>query len=131
MTADDHDVLVTMGQNMASLNGYTPAQSSDWYITDGNIIDWMYGAHHIFPFLFELYPPSGAEGGFYPPDEVIPAETARNREAFLYFLELADCPYRAIGEEAQYCPNNPPDEPSSPSPAHNAKNRSLSQQSAR
>jgi carboxypeptidase T len=125
MTADDHNVFVTMGQSMAALNGYAPMQSSDFYITDGDIKDWMYGVHGIFSYIFELYPDTSGQDGFYPPDEVIPAETARNREAILYFLELADCPYRAIGKEAEYCPNDPPDKPSSPSPAHGASNQSV------
>ena len=33
----------TLGQQMAATNGYTPEQSSDLYITDGTIIDWMWG----------------------------------------------------------------------------------------
>ena len=50
-----------------------------------------------------MYPRDVGQGGFYPPDEVIPAQTARNRGAILYLLEQAACPYRAIGQEAQYC----------------------------
>ncbi len=50
-----------------------------------------------------MYPKTSAGGGFYPPDEVIPAETARNRSAILYLLDKAGCPYSAIGKDAQYC----------------------------
>jgi hypothetical protein len=118
MTVDDHDVFVAMGQNMASLNGYRAMQSSDGYITDGSIADWMYGVHRIFSYVFELYPRSSSQGGHYPGDEIIPTETARNREAFLYLLELADCPYRAIGKEAEYCSGGPLPTPSpTPTPA--------------
>jgi Zinc carboxypeptidase len=99
---DDHDVFATLGQAMASLNGYTPQQSSDLYITDGTIDDWLYGVHRIFSFTFELYPASDSPG-FYPPDEAIPAQTARNREAILYLLERSDCPYAVIGKQAEYC----------------------------
>jgi carboxypeptidase T len=102
MTLDDHDVLVTMGQDMALLSGYGAEQSADWYIVDGTFIDWMYGVHGVFSFGFELYPRTG-HGGFYPSDAVIPDQTARNRDAILYLLELADCPYRAIGKESEYC----------------------------
>ena len=56
----------------------------------------------IFAYTFEMYP-TDSNPGFYPPDEVIAAQTARNREAVLRLLEIADCPYRAIGKEAQYC----------------------------
>ena len=41
---------------MAARNGYTPMQSSDLYVTDGDQIDWMYGRHRIFSFTWELYP---------------------------------------------------------------------------
>ncbi len=103
MTLDDHDVLVAMGQAMAATNGYTPEQASDLYITDGTINDWLYGVHRILNYTFEMYPKTSAQGGFYPPDEVIPAETARNRDAILYLLEQADCAYDVIGKGAQYC----------------------------
>ena len=42
-------------------------------------------------------------GGFYPPDEQIAPQTQRNRAAFLMLSEYADCVYRAIGKESQYC----------------------------
>ncbi|HSG39345.1 MAG TPA: M14 family zinc carboxypeptidase, partial [Thermoanaerobaculia bacterium] len=103
MTQDDHDTFVSMGQTMAGTNGYTPQQASELYITDGGIRDWLYGAHHIFSFTFEMYPVTSAQGGFYPPDEVIPAQTARNRAAVLYLLEQAGCPYAVIGKQALYC----------------------------
>ena len=111
MTQDDHDALVAMGQAMAATNGYTPEQASDLYIADGTIKDWLYGAHRIFTYTFEMYPVTSGQGGFYPPDEVIPAETARNRAAVLYLLEQAACPYAVIGKQAEYC-EAPPGAPS-------------------
>ena len=83
---------------MAATNGYTPEQASDLYITDGTIDDWLWGEHRIFGYTFEMYPRSSSPG-FYPPDEVIAAQTTRNREAVLLLLEYADCPYRVIGKE--------------------------------
>ncbi len=106
MTQDDHDAHVVMGQAMAATNGYTPEQASDLYITDGTINDWMYGIHRIFTYTFEMYPVSSSPG-FYPPDEAIPAETARNRAAVLYLLDNAACPYAVIGKQAQYCESVP------------------------
>lgn len=102
MTADDHNVFVAMGQSMATTNGYTPEQSSDLYITDGDLTDWAYGTHKIFAYTFEMYPTSSSPG-FYPPDEQIGPQTSRNREAILYIAEQADCPYRSIGKESTYC----------------------------
>ncbi|TDC21986.1 zinc carboxypeptidase [Micromonospora sp. 15K316] len=103
MTADQYNTFATIGQQMAATNGYTPEQSSDLYIADGTSIDWMWAAHGIWAYTFEMYPGSAGGGGFYPPDEVIPAQTSRNREAVLMLSEYADCPYRAIGKQAQYC----------------------------
>lgn len=103
MTQDDHDVFVAMGQAMAATNGYTPMQGSDLYVADGGVDDWLYGAHKVFAYTFEMYPVSTSGGGFYPPDEVIAAQTARNRAAILYLIEKADCPYAVIGKQAQYC----------------------------
>ncbi|MEU8250417.1 M14 family zinc carboxypeptidase [Nonomuraea sp. NPDC048916] len=108
LTQDDRDAHATLGQNMASTNGYTPEQASDLYITDGTIDDWLWGVYKIFSFTFEMYP-VGSSPGFYPPDEQIVPQTTRNREAVLRFLEYSDCVYRIIGKEPQYCgTGNPP-----------------------
>jgi carboxypeptidase T len=102
LTLDDRNALATLGRQMAATNGYTPEQASDLYIADGTIDDWAWGAHHIFDYTFEMYPRTSSPG-FYPPDEVIPTQTSRNREAVLILLEAADCPYKVIGKQAQYC----------------------------
>ncbi|WP_109002885.1 M14 family metallopeptidase [Streptomyces rishiriensis] len=103
MTADDNAAFKAVGQKMAASNGYTAEQSSDLYITDGSIDDYLWGTQKIFSYTFEMYPTSGAGGGFYPPDEVIERETSRNRDAVLQLLENADCMYRSIGKQSQYC----------------------------
>ncbi|GIW19725.1 MAG: hypothetical protein KatS3mg065_0021 [Chloroflexota bacterium] len=95
----DQRTYVAMARAMARTNGYRPMQSSDLYITDGDQIDWMYARHRIFSFTFELYPTEqvSSHADHEPPDEVIVRETTRNRAALLYLIDLADCPYRAIG----------------------------------
>ncbi|MFI8182589.1 M14 family metallopeptidase [Actinacidiphila glaucinigra] len=103
MTADQYNTFATFGRTMAATNGYTPEQSSDLYITDGSIIDWLWANQGVWAYTFEMYPGPNGSSGFYPPDEVIPAQTGRNREAVLLLLENADCMYRAIGKQAQYC----------------------------
>ncbi|MFJ5549583.1 M14 family metallopeptidase [Streptomyces sp. NPDC093225] len=103
LTADDQKAFATIGRKMAASNGYTPEQSSDLYITDGSIDDYLWGAQKIFAYTFEMYPTSSWDGGFYPPDEVIERETSRNRDAVLQLLENADCMYRSIGKESTYC----------------------------
>ncbi len=105
MTVEDHSTFVAMGKAMASLNHYKAEQSSDLYITDGDEIDWMYGVHRIFSFTWELYPPetSTVWGDHYPADENIAPQTARNRGALLYLIDVGGCPYRAIGKETTHC----------------------------
>ena len=106
---DERDTFATLGASMAQASGYTPQQGSDLYITDGAIDDWLWGAEGVFEYTVEMYPATGGAAGFYPGDEVIAAQTSRNREAVLRLLEAADCPYRVIGKDAQYCP--PPRRP--------------------
>jgi hypothetical protein len=88
-----------MAKAMAATNGYKPEQASDLYISSGTSRDWLYGRYRIFSFTFELSPNTAA----YPSDESIPTETGRNRKAVLYLIDLADCPYRAIGKELRTC----------------------------
>ena len=102
MTQDERDTFATLGTRMANLNGYTPEQASDLYITDGSIGDWQWGVHKIWAYTFEMFPRTTSPG-FYPPDENIPAQTSRNRSAVLLLLENSDCPQRVIGKELQYC----------------------------
>ncbi|GLZ43308.1 M14 family metallopeptidase [Actinokineospora sp. NBRC 105648] len=106
LTTDDQKVFSTIGKAMAAKNNYTPEQSSDLYITDGSIDDWLWGVHKIYGYTFEMYPTGAGGGGFYPPDEVISRETSRNKEAVFYLLDYADCPKRSIG---QTCGTVPPD----------------------
>ncbi|HMJ80228.1 MAG TPA: M14 family zinc carboxypeptidase, partial [Candidatus Dormibacteraeota bacterium] len=104
MTADDHATFVAMAKAMAAKNGYKPEQSSDLYVTDGDEIDWLYATQHIFSFTFEMYPKSSPYAApVYTPDELIARETARNRSALLYLIDIAWCPYAAIGKSATYC----------------------------
>jgi hypothetical protein len=103
MTADQNSTFATLGRKMAATNGYTPEQSSDLYVTDGDLLDWLWGTHKIFAYTFEMYPRSSSGGGFYPPASVITRETARNKEAALLLAEYADCPYKVIGKQTTYC----------------------------
>ncbi len=105
MTSIDRTTFVELAQDMAATNGYTVRQSGDWYVSDGDQSDWMYGRHRIFSFTVELYPPEGSTslGGHYPPDERIAAQTARNRAALLYLIDAADCPYQASGTQVANC----------------------------
>jgi carboxypeptidase T len=99
LTQAERDTHARLGQMMAQTNGYTPEQSSDLYITDGTIGDWLWGVQRVYTYTFEMYPgASGSGGGFYPPDEVIARETTRNRAAVVLLLDYSDCPRRVIGQ---------------------------------
>ncbi len=101
MTALDLATFRAMGRTMARTNGYRAQQSSALYRSDGDMIDWMYARHRIFSFTFELYPRGGGSPGrYYPPDELIARETRRNRDAVLYLMSRAVCPYGALGARA-------------------------------
>lgn len=97
ITGLDQRTFVAMATAMAATNGYRPQQSSDLYLSSGTFSSWIHGKHRVFGFVFEL------TLNARPRDERIPRETNRNREAVLYLLEIADCPYRAIGAESAYC----------------------------
>ena len=106
LTADDQAMLSTLGNQMAATNGYTPEQASDLYIADGTIDDWAWGVHRIPSYTFEMYPRT-SNPGFYPPDEVIGRETSRNRAAVIILENAADCVYKVINKQAQYCGGAP------------------------
>jgi carboxypeptidase T len=99
MDATDHRTFVAMAKVMAATNGYKPEQASDLYISSGTSRDWLYGRYRVFSFTFELSPNTAA----YPSDESIATETERNRKAVMYAIDLADCPYRAIGKSPRTC----------------------------
>ena len=104
MTADDLAAFRAIGTSMADRNGYTAQQLSDLYLIDGGTSDWLYGSQRIFAFTIEMYPTDQSHvGGFYPPDSVIDRETTRNDDAVLYFVEQADCPYRAADVTTTNC----------------------------
>lgn len=98
MSSDEEATHRTIGRELAGSNGFTPQQSSDLYITDGTTDDWTFGEQRIFSFTFEL----GGDS-FYPPVSAIDREVQRSRDSLLRLAEYADCPYRAIGKQDQYC----------------------------
>ncbi len=98
MTRADNDALAALGRRMAATDDYTAEQSSAMYITDGDLLDWLWGTYKIFAYTFEMYPTSTAQGGFYPPGSVVARETSRNREAALLLAEAAGCPSQVVAK---------------------------------
>jgi hypothetical protein len=99
MTKDDQVALAAIGRTMAASNGYKPIQASSLYISSGTSRDWLYGRYRVFAYTFELSPDSTP----YPKASAIASETGRNKNAVLYLLERAACPYSAIGKEESRC----------------------------
>lgn len=97
LDADAAATFRALGEAMAATNGYTPQQTSDLYVTDGSIDDWMWAAHGIWGFTFEMYPRSQQQGGFYPTDDVIAREVTRNDAAVDLLLKVADCVPQTAG----------------------------------
>ena len=85
---------------MAATNGYTPEQSSDLYIADGTINDWLWGQYKIFSYTFEMYPRTSSPG-FYPSGSLIGRETSRNRDAFLHAAGGRRLPVRGDHRQAR------------------------------
>jgi carboxypeptidase T len=100
MSADDYVAMADLGRALALRNGYRPMQGSKLYVADGDHDDWLYFQHRVFALTFELAPFAKR---YYPTAAEAAAETSRNREAVLYFLEQADCPYRAAGLATTHC----------------------------
>lgn len=92
----DRATLERLGRALAATNGYRAQQASDLYVADGTSDDWLYGERGILAFTLELYP-RRIPPGWYPPDEVIPQETARNRAAVELLAAMAQDPRRAGG----------------------------------
>lgn len=88
LTAAEAQKFQSLGRQMAATNGYTPQQSSDLYITDGSVNDWMWAQHKIWSFTFEMYP-KGSSPGFYPRDTQIVPQTTRNDQAVDIIINAA------------------------------------------
>ncbi|MBW4720067.1 M14 family metallopeptidase [Saccharothrix obliqua] len=98
LDANEANAFATLGRRMAATNGYTPEQSSDLYVTDGSVNDWMWAQHKIWSYTFEMYPKSSSgTSGFYPRDTQIEPQTARNDSAVELFLTYSDCVPRITG----------------------------------
>lgn len=97
MVPNDHKALKALAAGIGARNGYYPLQESHLYITSGAFIDWGYGHARILTFTIELAPRTTSAGGFYPPGSQIGPLTQHNKNALLWFIEQAQCPYDAAG----------------------------------
>lgn len=90
--APDASGLYSVARVLSSFNGYTPIQTSQLYLTNGDTCDWVYGELGVPCFTFEI---GGAEDGyFWPGCKQLQAQWEENREALLYALKLVAAPYQ-------------------------------------
>jgi hypothetical protein len=82
--------LRALGEKMATINGYTPEQSSALYVTDGTTDDWAYGELGVAAYTFEI---GSDPNGFYPPCDRYDALVQPSLPALLYAAKVARTPY--------------------------------------
>lgn len=92
MSRGDRRTMRALALGIANRNGYRAMQESSMYVTDGTMLDWLYGAHGVLNLTVELSPGTEAAGGFYPDASRIGRLVEPNRDAFLWFLEQAFAP---------------------------------------
>jgi len=92
----DRRVFETMGNKMATWNGYTAQKSSELYLASGDTTDWAYEDRKIFAYTFELSPTSMFSGGFYPGAKAIEPTFKANLEPMLYLIEKSENPYAVL-----------------------------------
>ncbi|TFJ95002.1 S-formylglutathione hydrolase [Platysternon megacephalum] len=103
MTQDQYTAFSALGKSLAAKSNYKPQQSSGMYPSDGDSVDYFFGAHKAISFTLET-----TEGmGFYPKDSQIVPEVTKNRELFMSYFEATDCLYKAT--KPQLCTQTWPD----------------------
>ncbi|HEU4333211.1 MAG TPA: M14 family zinc carboxypeptidase, partial [Candidatus Eisenbacteria bacterium] len=96
----DHAVFHAFGDSVAAQNGYRAGnpKSGAISLTNGDMDDWVYGdaalKPALFGFTFELN--TSDQGGFAPPDGLIPPTCALNWGPVLTLLRYADEPRRTL-----------------------------------
>lgn len=93
---EDETLFKKMATDMATMNNYTPMQSSELYIASGDTCDWLYGERSVYCFTFELSPASMFDGGFYPGAGIIDRVFDDNLEPMLYLTNLTEDPKKAL-----------------------------------
>lgn len=100
MNADDRAAFVALARGMTDRNNYDKMQRGDLRIDDGDPGDWAYSQGGIFALTLDMK--RGKVRPFYPSLSELNNDLERNRSAVLWFLEQADCPYRAAGLADQH-----------------------------
>lgn len=78
---------------------YTPRQSHDFYVTSGDMSDWVYGVFNIPVFTIELRPQGGSNPFVVPENQILPT-FEENLPAALYLIEWTQSADRMTWIEA-------------------------------
>jgi hypothetical protein len=94
----DHSAFVIMTDLMSNFNGYTCGAAWELlYNTNGDTVDWCYGAQGEHPKIMAITPEVGTgSDGFWPAESRIPALVAENLEPNLLFAEMAGNPWSQL-----------------------------------
>ena len=97
----DHEVYVTLGDSLASQNGYfvgNPAMGAI-YLTNGGSDDWGYGEQVTKNKIFSYTPEvnTSAQGGFGPPETLIQPTFDLLLPMNMSLVQYADNPYSVVG----------------------------------
>ncbi len=78
-----------MAERIRQVSGriYDWGDDEDFYSTNGDTEDWIYGTFRVPSYTIELPPSEFINGGFITPDEIIDSIAAEQRAALLYFIE--------------------------------------------
>jgi hypothetical protein len=101
MSADDRSAFLALAKGMATRNNYDRVQRGDLQVNDGDIGDWAYAVQGVFALTLDMK--KGKTRPYYPSLNELNDDLVRNRSAVLWFLEQADCPYRAAGLSTGHC----------------------------
>ncbi len=82
----DEGLFSTLGTRLAGMNGYTPMQGYDLYMTTGEMTDWFYAMYGTYAFTYEL------AQTYRPPEDQILQECERNLWSTLYLTHAAQNP---------------------------------------
>ncbi|MFX0206660.1 MAG: M14 family metallopeptidase [Candidatus Hodarchaeota archaeon] len=79
---------------------YDTTANDYFYLAWGTATDWLYGEQEVFAYTVEIYRPRRELGNdfrsFNPPNYNIQYECENNIHAFLFFIDIANDPYKVL-----------------------------------
>ncbi|MDH4222412.1 MAG: M14 family zinc carboxypeptidase, partial [candidate division Zixibacteria bacterium] len=96
----DHTVFKSIGDSLSVLTGYGSFPGWQFYLTNGDSDDWMYGEQTEKNKIFSFTPEVGSQGdGFWPDPMYIPYFCELHLQPNLLIASLAENPYVLLTPE--------------------------------